>query len=168
MYIIVYTVCPICPAPRCTWVLMLACRSPSGIHFGQWNQSAPPSAFHYYTRLGIVWGIQQYCCNITPKELQPWRLYLPTRRGFIQFGYWHARLYLLAVASGITFLYSLSPEIHFHTSSNISQRSISDSLHHDWEYPTPYSSPMHLSNHQQASSSSGVHLNAVTFSAAPI
>jgi len=57
---------------------MLECMALSGLHFFWWNQSAPPSASHWYMRLGVIWGMDRYCCHLTPTESQPSKFHLAT------------------------------------------------------------------------------------------
>ena len=133
----------------------------AGFSFCQCNQLAPPSAWHLFMRLGVVWGREPYPCHSTPSESPPWTLYLATPGGY----FWPFCLRTcpneLPVACCLVFLCSSPPEFHVHISSKTSQPTAGESIQNYWNYPTPASSRMSPKNLQPPSPITGGHLKPV-------
>ena len=160
-YIIQYTVARVRPAPRCTWTSMFECMALKGLWFCRCIQSASPSASHLYTRLGVVWGLEQYPCHSTPSKAQRWMLYLATRGGHFSHFYLRAGPNPSPVAGCLAFYFSSPPEFRLHTSSNPSQPTAIESIQHYRNYPTAASSPMSPKTKQLPSPGGGVNLEPV-------
>ena len=55
LYLITYTLCPICCTPIWTWTSLSDSIIHLGLCFFQWNQAAPPSTSHLPMTYGVVW-----------------------------------------------------------------------------------------------------------------
>jgi len=162
-----YTLCPICPAPRCTWTSMLECMTLSGLRFCQWNQSTSPSVSQLYMRLGVIWGLEPYPCNSTPSESKPWTLYLATMGDYSSPCCLGAHPNPLPVACCFAFILFSSPEFHLHISLKPFHRTACKSILHYRNYPNAASSRMSSKNLQWLSPFAGVNLEPVSNGSAP-
>jgi len=146
----------------CTYSSFLDCMALSGLHFCPWNSSAPRTASHLYTWLAVVWGIQCYCCCLTPSKSQQWILYLAILGGYLLPASLHPIPNLLPVSLHLAYPCSFFPKYRLHISLKTSQSSSCKSIQHYQHYPMAASAwilPRYL---QLLRPSTVVHLKAVT------
>jgi len=138
-----------------------------GLHSCRWNQSDPPRASHWNTRLGVGLGIDGYSCHSTPSKSYPQMVYLTTLGDYISPCCPCALPNPSPVTCCLAFPCSLPPKFRFHRSSKTSPPTANNSIWHYRNWPMAASSQMSPLNFQPKSLSGGVHLWAVLNWSAP-
>jgi len=128
--IIPYTLCPIIPASSCICITQSDSMLLSGHNFFRWIQSAPPSASHLCTKLGVDWWMSGDCCCSAPDESHTWQLNLATLGHYLSLVCSRVFPNPSAVTWCLCFPSSLPPEPRLNMSSTTSQISDTKSIRH--------------------------------------
>jgi len=128
--VIPYTLHPILPASSCICISQSDSMVLSGYNFVWWNQSAPPSASHLTSKLGVACWMSGHCCHSALDESQPWKLYLATPGWYLRLFCTRAHSNPSPVACCLAFSSSSPPEPRLHISSKTSPPTVAKSTRH--------------------------------------
>ena len=138
-----------------------------GFHFVQWNQLAPPSASHLWTRLGVVWGRSGYPCHSIPRESQPSKMYFTTLWRYIS-PFWLCTCPKLSpITHCLTCSVFLTSQYCLCNSSQSSGCNVAKSIQPYQPVPIAAWPHMPLTYWQPLSPSAGVYHKAVSHCSAP-
>jgi len=138
-----------------------------GLQFFRWNQSAPPSASHLCTKLGIARWMSGHCCRSALDELKPWKVYLATMGRYLSLFCPSAHANPSLVVYCPAFPSSLPPDPHLHISSESSPPIVAESIRHYLSFPKAARSWKCPKNLQPPSPSAGIHLATVSNDSIP-
>jgi len=133
-----------------------------GYNFVSWNQSAPPSASHLCTKLGVACWMSGHCCRSARDESQPWKLYSATLGCYLSHFYACTHPNPSPVACWLAFPSSSPPEPRLHISWKTSPPAVAKSIRHYWNFPKAAKSQKSPKNLQPPSPCAGVHLAAIS------
>ena len=165
--IIPYTLHPILPVSRCTYILQSGSMVLWDYIFVWWNQAAPPIASHLCTRLEDDCWMSGLCCHPASNESQPWKLYFATLGGCLSLLCPHALPYPLPITCCLAFPYSSTPEPGVHICWGTFQPTVAESFQHYWHFPKTARSQKFSKYLQLLSAGVGVHLKAVSDGSVP-
>jgi len=165
--IIPYTLHPILPASSCICIWWWDCMVLSGYNFVREYQSAPHSASHLCTTVGVACWISGHSCHSTRDELQPSKLYSATRGGYLSLWCPHALPNSSPVTCCLVFLSSLPTKPRLHISSKTSPPIVAKCILHSLNFPKAAWSWKSAKNLKLLSPSAEVHLAAVSDDSVP-
>jgi len=160
--IIPHTLHPILPAS--SWICILQSYSMvlSGNNFFWWDQSAPPSASHLCTELGVECWMSGHSCRSALDKSLSWKLNLATLGGY----HWLVCMRAVPNRSPVTYCIacptSLPPELHLHISSKTSKPTVTECIPHYQHCLKAAQSRKSPKNLQLPSASAVVHPAAVS------